>query len=76
MWKLVFQLTQDTFVRQKRKIFLPKIELADKIHCVARLFNRPHIYVGVAELVDALDSGSSELTLIGVQFPSSTPTGK
>ena len=30
----------------------------------------------MAELVDALDSGSSELTLIGVQFPSLTPTGK
>ena len=66
-------MTPDTFVRQKRKIFLPKIELADKIHCVARLFNRPHIYVGVAELVDALDSGSSGLAPIGVQFPSSTP---
>ncbi len=30
--------------------------------------------VRVAELVDALDSGSSGLTLIGVQFPSLTPT--
>jgi|ADurb_Cas_02_Slu_FD_contig_41_961064_length_836_multi_3_in_0_out_0_2 hypothetical protein len=36
--------------------------------------NSNHIYVGVAELVDALDSGSSGLAPIGVQFPSSTPT--
>ena len=35
--------------------------------------NSNHIYVGVAELVDALDSGSSGLAPIGVQFPSSTP---
>ena len=57
----------------KKNIFLPKSELADRIHFVVGSMIGLNIYVGVAELVDALDSGSSGLTPLGVQFPSSTP---
>ena len=32
-----------------------------------------HFYAGVAELADALDLGSSELALVGVQIPSPAP---
>ena len=57
----LFSVSEENFYQN---CHLQNADRTDKIHLLR---------VRVAELVDALDSGSSGLTLIGVQLPSLTP---